>query len=255
MLTAIDARAAQELVTIPTRPGVTETYLLIRNPPSAIPKVVAIAFVGSFGAIGLAAKQVPIGFGPSANFLVRVRNDLVDADLAEVVVDAPSDRLPQGMSDEFRLGEDHLTDIRAVLADVRKRFPDARIFLIGTSRGTISAAALAAKLSGEVQGAILTSTVTQRDREGQALSAFNFASIKVPVLLVHHREDGCKTSPYWGVERLAKSFPLVSVTGGDSPQSGPCDPQSQHGFFGKDAAVAQAVRNWMLGRDFPREIN
>jgi pimeloyl-ACP methyl ester carboxylesterase len=183
-----NARAAQELVTIPTRSGVTESYLLIRNPPDATPKVVVIAFVGGFGVIGLAGKQVPVKFGPSTNFLIRVRNDLVDADFAEVLVDAPSDKQSSmGMSDDFRLGPDHLTDIRAVLTDLKKRFPDARVFLVGTSRGTISAAALAAKLGVDVQGTILTSTITQRDRDGQALSTFNFASIKVPVLLVHHR--------------------------------------------------------------------
>lgn len=249
-----DCRAAQELVTIPTRSGVTESYLLIRNPPNTIPKVVVIAFVGGSGVVELAGKQVPLKFGPTTNFLIRVRNDLVNADVAEVVVDAPSDKLPRGMSDDFRLGPDHLIDIRAVTADVKKRFPDAKVFLMGTSRGTVSAAALAAKLGDEVQGTILTSTVTQRDREGQALSTFGFASIKVPVLLVHHRDDGCKTSPYWGVERLAKSWPLVSVSGGAPPQSGQCDPQSPHGYFGQDAAVAKAMKDWMFGREFPREI-
>jgi hypothetical protein len=234
-----DCQAAQELVTVPTRSGVTETYLLIRNPPSATPKVVVIAFVGGFGAIDLAtlgSKGMPLKFGPTTNFLIRVRNDLVDADFAEAVVDAPSDKLPQGMNDDFRLGPDHLTDIRAVVADVKKRFPDAKVFLVGTSRGTISA------------------TVTNRDKQGSGLSTFNFASIKIPVLLVHHRDDGCPMSPYYNAERLSKSFPLVSVSGGDPPQSGPCDPQSPHGFFGKDAPVAQAMKSWMLGREFAREI-
>jgi len=254
---AVDCQAAQELVTVPTRRSVTETYLLIRNPPSATPKVVVIAFVGGFGAIDLAAlggKGMPLKFGPTTNFLIRVRNELVDADFAEVVVDAPSDKLPQGMSDEFRLGPDHLTDIRAVLADVKKRFPDAKVFLMGTSRGTISTAALAATLGDTVQGTILTTTVTNRDKQGPGLSTFNFASIKIPVLLVHHRDDACPMSPYYNAERLSKSFPLVSVSGGDPPQSGPCDPQSPHGFLGEDAPVAQAMKSWMLGRDFPREI-
>jgi len=252
-----NCRAAQELVTVPTRGGVTETYLLIRNPPSATPKVVVIAFVGGFGAIDLATlggKGMPLKFGPNTNFLIRVRNDLVDADFAEVVVDAPSDNLAQGMSDDFRLGPDHLTDIRAVLGDVKKRFPDAKVFLMGTSRGTISKAALAATLGDTVQGTILTTTVTNRDKHGPGLSTFNFSSIKIPVLLVHHRDDGCPMSPYSNAERLSKSFPLVSVSGGDPAQSGPCDPQSPHGFFGKDAPVAQAMKNWMLGREFARDI-
>ena len=254
---AANCRAAQELVTVPTRSAVTETYLLIRNPPSATPKVVVIAFVGGFGAIDLATlggKGMPLKFGPNTNFLIRVRNDLVDADFAEVVVDAPSDKLAQGMSDEFRLGPDHLTDIRAVLADIKKRFPDAKIYLMGTSRGTISAAALAAKLGDTIQGVVLTSTVTNRDKHGPGLSTFNFASIKIAVLLVHHRDDGCPMSPYYNAERLSESFPLISVSGGDPPQSGPCDPQAPHGFFGKDAPVAQAMKNWMLGREFQRDI-
>jgi alpha/beta superfamily hydrolase len=252
---AVNGQAAQELVSLPTRAGITDSYLLIEN-KSATPKIVVIAFVGGFGAIGLAARrnELPLKFGPTTNFLIRVRNDLVDADFAEVVVDAPSDKLPQGMSDDFRLGPDHLADIRAVLDDVRKRFPDAKVFLMGTSRGTISAAALGAKLGDAVQGTILTTTVTNRDKQGPGLSTFNFASVRIPVLLVHHRDDACPMSPYYNAERLSKSFPLISVSGGDPPQSGPCDPQSPHGYFGKDALVAQAVKSWMLGRDFPREI-
>jgi hypothetical protein len=253
--TAANCRAAQELVTIPTRSGVTESYLFIRNPPSATPKVLVIAFVGGSGVVGMAGKETPLKFSPATNFLIRIRNDLVDADFAEVVVDAPSDNQgPLGMSDEFRLGPDHLTDIRAVLADIKKRFPDARIYLVGHSRGTVSAAALAAKLGNAVQGVILMSTITNRDKHGPALSTFNFASIKIPVLLVHHRNDGCAPNPYYNAERLSKSFPLISVSGGDPPQSGPCDSQAAHGYWGKDAPVAQAMKNWMLGRDFVREI-
>jgi len=249
------ARAAQELFTIPTRSGVTESYLLIRNPPSTIPKIVVVAFVGGSGVIGLAEREVPIKFSPTTNALIRMRSDLVDSDCAEAVVDAPSDKPgPTGMSDEFRLGPDHLADIRAVIADTKKRFPDAKVFLVGHSRGTVSAAALAAKLGDSIQGVVLMSTATNRDNYGPALSTFNFASIKVPVLLVHHREDGCTTNPYYNAERLSRSFPLVSVSGGDPPQSGPCDSQAAHGYWGRDAPVAQAVENWMLGREFAREI-
>jgi hypothetical protein len=61
-------------------------------------------------------------------------------------------------------------------------------------------------------------------------------------------------SPYYNAEHLGKSFPLVTVSGGDPPQSGPCDPQSAHGFWGRDAPVAGAMKAWMLGQEFPREI-
>jgi len=247
--------AAEELVTIPTRNGVTLSYLIDQD-KAATPKVVVISFVGSFGAIGLEtrAQKGPVKFGPTANFLIRIRDQMTDAEIADVIVDSPSDQLPGGMSDRFRLGQDHAADIRALITDLKRRFPGAKIFLLGTSRGTISAAALGAGLGDVVQGVVLSSTVTNSDRAGTGLSAFDFGSIKVPVLLVHHRDDGCRSSPYYGAERLAKKFPLVSVSGGDPPQSEPCEAMSQHGYLGREAPTAQAIRNWMLGREFAKEI-
>ena len=247
--------AAEEVVTIPTRTGVTLSYLLVQD-PSASPKVVVIGFVGGEGVINLAKRSEnrPPSFGPATNFLIRIRSQMTDVDIAEAIVDSPSDQLPQGMTDNFRFGADHLADIRALVADLRKRFPNAKIDLMGHSRGTVSAAVLAAKLGAEVQGVILASTITKQDKQGRALATFNFATIKIRVLLVHHREDGCTPNPYYNVERLSKSFALISVRGGDPPQSGPCDSQSPHGFFGRDAAVVQAIKNWMRGRDFAREI-
>jgi len=247
--------AAEEVVTVQTRTGVTLAYLLVHD-PSTSPRVVVISFVGGEGAVNLVKRSAdhPPSFGPAANFLVRIRNQMTDADTADAIVDSPSDKLPQGMTDDFRLGADHLADIRALLADLGRRFPNTKIYLMGHSRGTVSAAALAAKLGPEVQGVILASTITKQDKQGRALSTFDFKTIKIPVLLVHHREDGCTPNPYYNVERLSKSFALISVRGGDPPQSGPCDSQSPHGYFGRDAAVVQAIKNWMLGRDFAREI-
>ncbi|MGH8713321.1 MAG: alpha/beta hydrolase [Casimicrobiaceae bacterium] len=247
--------AAEQVAGISTRNGVTLSYLLDQD-TTAAPKVVVISFVGGLGAINLEkrAQKGPVKFGPGANFLVRIRDQMTDADIADVIVDSPSDQLPRGMSDNFRLGQDHAADIRALIGDLKQRFPGARIFLLGTSRGTISAAALGASLGNLVQGVVLTSTVTNADRTGAALSGFDFGSIKVPVLLVHHRDDGCRTSPYAGAQRLAKRFPLVSVSGGDPPQSDPCEAMASHGYLGREAPTAQAIRNWMLGREFAREI-
>lgn len=247
--------AAEELLSIPTRNGVTLSYLLDQD-KATTPKVVVISFIGGLGAIGLErrAQKGPVKLGPTANFLVRIRDQMTDADVADVIVDSPSDQLPDGMGDRFRLGSDHAADIRALIGDLKQRFPGAKVFLLGTSRGTISAAALGASLGDIVQGVVLSSTVTNSDRTGTGLSAFDFGSIKVPVLLVHHRDDGCRSSPYSGAERLSKKFPLVSVSGGDPPQSEPCDAMSQHGYLGREAPTTQAIRNWMLGREFAREI-
>jgi len=251
--------AAEEILAIPTRSGVTLSYLVVQD-VSASPKIVLISFVGGFGVVNLArrSEKGPLSFGPEANFAVRILNLMADADIADVVVDVPSDQLPDGMSDDFRLGANHLADIRALIAELRKRFPNAKIYLLGHSRGTVSAASLGARLGTEVQGVILLSTITVRDKHGVALSSFNFTTLRTPVLFVHHRNDACPQNPYTNVARLSKSaasFSLISVSGGDPPQSGPCDSASPHGFFGLDAAVALGMKGWMLGRDFPREIH
>lgn len=247
--------AAEEVLSMQTRPGVTLFYLLDQD-KSATPKVVVVSFIGGLGAIGLEkrAQRGAVKFGPGANFLIRIRDQMTDAEVADVIVDSPSDQLPGGMSDRFRLGSEHAADIRALIGELKQRFPGARIFLIGTSRGTISAAALGVSLSDIVEGVVLSSTVTNTDRTGPALSGFDFGSIKVPLLLVHHRDDGCRTSPYSGTERLSKQFPLVSVSGGDPPQTDACEPLAPHGYFGREGPTAQAIKNWILGREYAHEI-
>ena len=83
------------------------------------------------------------------------------------------------MTDEFRLGGDHFTDISAVVADLNKRFPGLSVFLIGTSRGTVSAAALGARFGTKVAGIVLTATMFREvgrnsNEPGPALSRFDF---------------------------------------------------------------------------------
>jgi hypothetical protein len=247
--------AAEEVITLPTREGVKLSYLLLQD-KSAAPKAVAIAFIGGPGAIGLSkrAEGGPLKFGPGANFLIRIREQLVDADVAEAIVDAPSDKLPQGMDDAFRLGPEHLADVRALIVDLKRRYPDARMYLVGTSRGTISAAALAAKLGDSIQGVALSSSVTNSNKVGEGLSHFDFKTIRIPLLFIHHRDDACSISPYHNVERISNTQSLISVSGGDPPQSGPCEPLSPHGYFGRDAPVVKALKNWMLGREFAHDI-
>ena len=73
-------------------------------------------------------------------------------------------------------------------------------------------------------------------------------------MVLHHRDDACSMSPYHNVERISNKQSLISVSGGDPPQSGPCEPMSPHGYFGRDAPVVNALKNWMLGREFAHDI-
>jgi hypothetical protein len=256
-LCASTAFAQQEIVTLATRSGVTQSYFLTSIPKDL--QAVAVLFPGSGGSIQLRSENGKPRFN-QGNFLVRSRAEFIKGGVAAALIDAPSDQQSGwGMSDEFRLGDAHLTDIGAVVDDLNKRFPGVPLFLVGTSRGTISAAALGAKLGHRTAGAVLTSTMFRQaprrsNEPGPGLSKFDFATIKIPLLLVHHVSDQCGSTPYSEAARLSDKYPLISVFGGQPPQSGPCEAFSQHGYLGKEPETVEQIVNWMLKRPFRQEV-
>jgi hypothetical protein len=252
----IASAEAQEIVTVATRPEVTQAFFLARVPQDA--KAVALLFPGSAGLIKLRSEQQRIKFN-SGNFLVRSRAEFVNRGVVTTIMDAPSDQQSRGMSDEFRLGSDHANDIEAVLRKLRERFPALPIFVVGTSRGTISAASLAARLGQRIAGAVITSTMFRRTgrkspEPGPGLSGFDFVSIKVPLLLVHHVGDQCYVTPYSDAAKFSDRYPLITVFGGAPPRSGPCDAHSPHGFLGKESETVEEIVNWMLKKPFKERV-
>ena len=168
------------------------------------------------------------------------------------VVDVPSDK--RGMSDGFRMSQRHAADVAAVADDLAGLFPGRRLFLVGTSRGTVSAAYAGVAVGPRLAGVVLTSSVFNAARDGAGLSGFDFGRIGVPLLFVHHVDDACRVTPYQTAKSLSDRFPLITVRGGNEPISGPCEPFAAHGYFGREEATVDAIVNWMLGRPYPRQI-
>lgn len=251
VLAAPAAAQAAEVVTLATRVNVTQSYLLMHD-KAAAPKAVALLFTGGNGLLRLPQDGSTPKFGPGANFLVRSREMLRDRELALALLDAPSDQQGAGMGDAFRMGAEHASDVAAVVRDLKQRFVRARIVLIGTSKGTISAAFLARNLAEPVDAAVLTSSVFLAGlrRGGYGLSGFDFGKIKAPLLFVHHRDDGCGSCPYSEAQRLGNAYALITVRGGKPAESGPCAPLSAHGYFGKEAETVTAIKSWIFGRPF-----
>jgi pimeloyl-ACP methyl ester carboxylesterase len=149
--------------------------------------------------------------------------------------------------------------VAAIVADVKTRVSGVPVFLVGTSRGSVSAASVSARIGDAVAGVVLTSSMYRathpRSREpGLGLSRFDFASIKIPVLLVHHRDDACASTPYTDARSLSKRFPLVTVMGGRPAESDPCQAMSAHGYLGKEVETVDAIAAWMLGKPYPTEV-
>src|ERR1051325_3568942 len=113
------ALAQQEIVTLATRPRATQSYFLTSIPKDL--QAVAVLFPGSGGLINLRSENGQPKFG-QGNFLVRSRAEFVKRGVAAAIIDAPSDQQGGwGMTDEFRLGDTHVTDISAVVDDLAQR--------------------------------------------------------------------------------------------------------------------------------------
>jgi hypothetical protein len=249
IVAATTADAEDETIrTIASRPGVTQAFVLVR--PSGAPVASAVLFPGGRGRLRLERGRP----GPAANnFLVRNRAAFAAHGLLVAVVDAPSDRVADGLV-RFRTSAEHAEDVRAVIAALRAEAPVA-VWLIGTSMGSVSAASAAARLAtGGPDGVVLTSSVMGQSREmAESLQDVALERIRVPALIVHHRDDGCRASRYadtsWLMRQLsaAPKRERLTFSGGDPPQSDPCEPLAPHGYFGIDATVVEAITGWITG--------
>jgi predicted alpha/beta-hydrolase family hydrolase len=238
------AGAAERVETIPTRPGITQGLFIVDA--KGKPWAAAILYVGGDGKMALD------GSGPTdlkGNFLLRIADRLSTAGIALVYPDTPSDQR-NGFGNS-RTGPDHMKDGQAVVAWTRQHI-DAPIFVIGTSRGTISAVNIAADIEpGAIAGVVLTSSLMLPSRTTNAIDDAQLARVAVPTLVVHHRDDGCGVTKPAEVPQLMdglKSTPrkdLIWISGGLPAKSGPCDGKSAHGYFGAEAEATKAMIDWM----------
>jgi len=195
------------IVTIPTRPGVTQSFF-VAGMGKVTPQAVALVYTGGWGTLNLRMEGGQPKFGQN-NFLVRTRTDLIRNGVLPVLVDVPSDERT-GVPDVYRFSDKQVADTRAVLAEVRKRAPGLPIFILTTSRSTLSGAHLARSLGAdEVAGVVLSSSIgVSVGPGGYSLSSFNFKSVKLPLLIVHHRGDTCRATPYGPMARAADHHAL-----------------------------------------------
>ena len=242
--TSSNAGFDEEFQTIPTRPKVTQSFVLIR--PSGEPQASVILFSGSNGALNLSPER--IAQWKPTNFLLRNRVRFAEHGFLVAATDAPSDRHDLY---NFRTTSAHAEDVRGVIAALRK-IASVPVWLVGTSMGTISAGNAAARLKESgADGLVLTSSVTINLRRNESLEYVRLEEVTLPTLIVHHESDGCRICPYGGAQALLKRLKqapkkeFLSFKGGDPPQSGSCDALSYPGFLGLDAEVVRAIADWI----------
>ena len=137
-----NAQTVEKVIDIPTRSGVQQRMLVIAPPA---PRAAVVLLAGGHGGLQIFANgSMKWGDG---NFLVRTRQLFADQGLLVAVVDAPSDRMSPPYLSGFRQTAEHVADLKAVMAWLRQN-SNAPVWLIGTSRGTQSAAYAATELPG-----------------------------------------------------------------------------------------------------------
>jgi alpha/beta superfamily hydrolase len=237
-----------EFVYLPTRRGVIQNFFVIRPARSAAN---VILFAGGHGALNLreSSGYLNIRWG-SGNFLIRTRERFADNGLTVAVVDAPSDMLDGGMSGGFRTTADHVKDIEGVIAWLKRR-NGLPVWLVGTSRGTESAAYVGIHTRFPIGGVVLTSSISVSTSKGSAVDSFALENIRVPVQIVYHEQDGCSVTPAYGNRAIKNGLTnspkvvMKGFTGGSEPISGPCTAKSEHGFLGLEDEVVAAIAEFI----------
>lgn len=242
-IAAVAPAGASEAINLKTRPGVFQSFMFIK-PDKPVASV--ILFAGGHGALDVSSGSV--GWGEN-NFLVRTREDFVKHGFMVALVDSPSDR-PQGMYGIFRVTWEHAEDIDAVIAWLRKQ-ADVPVWLVGTSRGTESAASVAIRTQQGIDGLVLTASTTYGGRDGTAVSNMPLMEIKVPTLLIHHAEDNCRGNQPESLHGIIDMFddpkPKVLLFKGGYDRGRPCGPESYHGFLGIEDKVIEAIASFIKG--------
>jgi len=197
------------------------------------------------------------------NSLVRSVGRFVAAGFATAVVDAPSDWAGSEGLGGFRIEPRHADDIGVVIAAARERYKGP-VWVVGTSRGSISAANAAARLTGVAapDGAIITAVLSvgtdnaRLEWVKQTVFDLPLDSIRVPILLMGQEHDLCMRSPPAKMEQVASKIPgdrkkVLIVKGGPTnsagkmPDLGSCAGKSAHGFIGQEEEMVDAMAKFI----------
>ncbi len=235
-----------KIVTLKTRKGIKQRFILIE--PKSSSKGIVVLFPGGSGKIGLHKDKDDWKLG---NFLVRTRGVFVDNGYTTVVIDSPSKR-KNGMKGGFRTSNKHIKDISKVVQYLRNKYPNQKIWLIGTSRGTESVAHLGINLQNKIDGVVLTASVTNsmKYKNGTVTLDMDLEKISVPTLIVSHKNDNCKVTPSYQSPDIYNMLnnkikkELIYVDGGDE-EGNACRGKSHHGFLGIENNVVNLITDFM----------
>jgi hypothetical protein len=247
-------------IEVKVRPGVTVKYLALAKPKTT-PANAVILFAGGNGLLDLQPNGA-IGTNLAGNFLVRSRDRFVQHGLFVAVVDTPNQVAIDG---NVRLSAQYAEDMARVIADVRGRIGSGgKVWLVGTSTGTMSAASIAARLPQLSPPSkvnirrpdciffTVTQTTVVKGYCGRTVFDAKLSVVNTPALVATHVQDGCKCSPPKTSVKVVAALTgapdkkNITFSGGLPPKSqDPCMAFTPHGFLGIEDRVVKAIADFI----------
>ena len=259
------ANSCGEVITVETHDRTTTRYALAQGAPAEDARIVLVLLVGGGGNINLDDKGCPRSL--SRNVLMRMRRLFHGAGFVTALVDAPSDSSGADGLAEFRITAQHADDLAKLIVDLRTR-TNGSVWLVGHSRGTISAANAGVRLSGSAapDGLVLMSAMMSGDPRArkplakQSVFDLPLEAIKTPILVVGHAADNCERSPAALMESIAARAQgvrkqVVTVTGGPINPGRPtslsaCEVREPHDYVDQEPEVAAGIARFIRGGSY-----
>ena len=241
ILFSLPAFAADNFIRLETRPDIKIPVFYMKRDIATATVILLPGGAGGFG-------QLVDGKPSGKNFLVRSRDYFADAGLNVAVMGRASDKNDLDYAD--RISPEHMQDIKSLVGFLKKD-TGLPVWLVGTSRGTVSATAAAISFGNDsLAGIVLTSSVVSYKKTG-AVPSQDLEKIRVPVLVLHHEKDGCKICAPHEVPAIIKGLKnaqvkkLILVSGGENPTGDPCEALHYHGFIGMEKPAVDLITAWL----------
>ena len=197
---------------------------LLTNVNELTPKYILILMPGGNGIMNI--QKNPDGslyFQSGGNFLIRSRMIFSDHEFATVSID----------------GDRSIKRMRAVISDLKSKYPKSEIYIVGTSRSTLATIYLSENIDGEVAGFIHTSSMS-------SIGGLDTANSKSRNLIVTHMHDGCRLTPSSSsIENHERYKTDLIVVEGGFNEGDPCQAMGFHGYNGIEKETIQKIKDWI----------
>lgn len=246
-------------------------YFVSRPPNGRAPKAMIVLVAGSaFDTRITGNADGGPATGASGNFLVRSAQIVANGDYLVATLDRPSD-VPGGPFadeianvDQYRISVRHAIDILAVARRVNGA--DLDLYVIGTSRGSISAVSTNAVANGVAISSPVTRGRPQIPEQvflgDSRVARLQPSAVRRPLLVLRNELDECDITPPAGAVAFADAARAAgavvsseAATGGFKVTAGasaadlaPCESLGYHSFMGIEGLAAGAFVRWLDGR-------